>query len=43
MNDFFDLQNAPEGTAVVAFGGSYGGMLSSWFRLKSVNVFDRQC
>jgi len=27
-------------SAVIGFGGSYGGMLASWFRMKSPNVLD---
>ena len=29
-----------ETSPVVAFGGSYGGMLSSWFRIKYPNIID---
>lgn len=29
-----------ESSPVVAFGGSYGGMLSSWFRIKYPNIID---
>ncbi|XP_063703411.1 lysosomal Pro-X carboxypeptidase [Culicoides brevitarsis] len=36
LADYADLLAAinPEGRPVIAFGGSYGGMLAAWFRMK---------
>ncbi|KAE9545943.1 hypothetical protein FO519_010845, partial [Halicephalobus sp. NKZ332] len=31
---FRKLQNIPDSSKVIVFGGSYGGMLATWFRLK---------
>jgi len=34
LKDSENCQNCP----IIAFGGSYGGMLASWFRMKYPNV-----
>jgi len=38
--DFLKDKYNAQSSAVIAFGGSYGGMLSSWFRIKYPNVVD---
>jgi pimeloyl-ACP methyl ester carboxylesterase len=37
---YLKLSYDAENSAVIAFGGSYGGMLAAWFRMKYPNVVD---